>query len=88
VSLPVGTSIIGVRVKADQWSQKITRLDFLLGGDEVTFPAVEDEIESGNSSFDWTYEWPTKDDLAANFDVLKVNEDAQLASIQYKQYEG
>lgn len=41
VSIPVGTSIIGVKVNIDQKYYQIRKLDFVLGGDETTFPKIE-----------------------------------------------
>ena len=73
-----------MRVATDKWTETITRLDFLLGGDEITYPEITGQAEFGIASFNWTYEWPTEEDLAA-FDVLTVRENLQLSEIRYKQ---
>ena len=75
-----------MRAAIDKWTEKITRLDFLLGGDEVAYPQITGQAEFGIASFNWTYEWPTEEDLAA-LDVLTVREDLRLMEIRYKQYE-
>ena len=53
-----------MRVNTDDPSGKITRLDILLGGEALTYPPIAGFVDFGKSELDWTYEWPSVDDLA------------------------
>ena len=74
----------------DNDAEKITMFALLLSGEELTYPEIVGEIEFGATSmeqFDWTYEWPTEEDLA-NLDILTVQEDLRFSQMRYKQFEG
>ena len=64
----------------------IAKLELLLGGEELTYPEIEGQIEFGNSTFNWTYEWPSQEDLEM-YDILTVRDELQLSEIRYKQFE-
>ena len=76
-----------MRTRTDDLSNKIIRLDFILGGQELTYPKIAGQVEFGDSTFDWKYEWPTQVDLE-QLDILTIKEDLQLSEIRFKQENG
>ena len=69
--LPLGKYINGMRVDIDEQLGIIAKLELLLGGEELTYPEIAGQIEFGDSTFNWTYEWPSEEDLE-QFDILTV----------------
>ena len=76
-----------MRVSTDDSTGTITRLGFLLGGEELVFSDIEGQVEFGDSTFDWTYEWPTLEHLV-QYNIMTLQNDLILSEIKYKQYAG
>ena len=81
--LPLGKTIVGMRVQIDEEQELIAQLELFLGGEEMQYPTIDGFVDFGDNSKEWTYEWPTQKDLE-KFDILTIKQDLKLSSINIK----
>ena len=72
-----------MRAQIDEDLQIIAQLELFLGGEEMQYPAITNSVSFGDPSRSWTHEWPSSKDLE-KFDILTVQQELQLSSINIK----
>jgi len=82
-TIPLGFYITGFRTYIDEELEKITRLDFLLGGEESTYLDTTELVFGSTIESNWTYEWPTTADLK-DYNVRTVKDEFTLTGISVK----
>ena len=83
MEIPLGYYITGFRTHIDEELEKITRLDFLLGGEESTYLDRSDLVFGSTNASNWTYEWPTERDLNEH-NIRTIKDEFTLTGISYK----